>query len=449
MTLKNCLVYRDGNFVRMDLNIEKGVFVERSSEPTIDGTGYYVMPGFVDSHAHVIVTGHKYGYVNLENVHSIEELLKILSEQNHEPIIARGWSEEKLGTRPTRQLLDRLEKPVLLVRRCGHVAVANTSLMKLVGKWREDGIFKEEELETLRKSLPSREDEKFFKIGQERFLMHGVTFVHSDDLHGLNWKSLKEILQSSKMRIFEKVYFSSTTELENFDDFGQISDRVIVKAVKLFVDGSVGGRTAWLSLPYADDPSNLGMKLIDEVDLEKFAILCERKNVQLCVHAIGDEAVHTVAKVFRTHPNHRVIHAQLIREEDLLPLKESFFSIQPHFAFEDRHLIESVLPKNLKALRYPFLMLFQRGFKIAFSTDAPVSPEDPKYVIESAMRLGFTKRQAIELYTVAGARMAGLNNLGEIKTNFLADFCLYEKNPLDLDEDPVAVYVAGELVHEK
>jgi len=449
MTLKNCLVYRDGNFVKMDLNVEKGIFVDNPSEPLIDATGYYVMPGFVDSHAHVIGTGHKYGHVNLENVGSIEELLQILQAEDHGVIIGRGWSEEKLGTRPTRQLLDLLEKPVLLIRRCGHVAVANRFLMELTGRWREDGVFKEQDLEQLRKDLPSREDEKFFKIGQEHFLMHGVTFVHSDDLHGLSWENLKEILKDSKMRVFEKVYFSSLSDLEKFDDFGQISDRVIVKAVKLFADGSVGGRTAWLSVPYADDPSNFGTKLIDEEELEKFAILCERKNVQLCVHAIGDEALHMVGKVFSRHPNHRVIHAQLVRNEDLSVLRKSFFSVQPHFAFEDRHLIESVLPKNLKALRYPFLMLFQQGFKIAFSTDAPVSPEDPKYVIECAMKLGFTKQQAIELYTVAGARMAGLNNLGEIKTGFLADFCLYEKNPLDLDEDPVAVYVAGELVYEK
>ncbi|HBT38646.1 MAG: amidohydrolase [Pseudothermotoga sp.] len=449
MTLKNCLVYRNGNFVRMDLSVEKGIFVDSPSEPLIDATGYYVMPGFVDSHAHVIGTGHKYGHVNLENVGSIEELLEILQVGDPSVIIGRGWSEEKLGAKPTRELLDRLEKPVLLIRRCGHVAVANTPLMKLAGKWREDGVFKEQDLEELRKELPLREDEKFFKIGQERFLMHGVTFVHSDDLHGLSWGDLREILKDSKMRIFEKVYFSSLSDLERFDGFGQISDRVIVKAVKLFVDGSVGGRTAWLSVPYADDPSNSGTKLIDEEELEKFTILCERKNVQLCVHAIGDQAVHTVAKVFSRHPKHRVIHAQLVRDEDLSLLRGSFFSIQPHFAFEDRHLIESVLPEDLKALRYPFLMLFQQGFRIAFSTDAPVSPEDPKYVIECAMKLGFTKQQAIELYTVAGARMAGLNNVGEIKTGFLADFCLYEKNPLDLDEDPVAVYVAGELVHEK
>lgn len=449
MVLKNCLVYRNGDFIKTDLFVENGIFTDSPSQPVIDASNYFVMPGFVDTHAHVIGTGHKYGYLNLENVRSLEELLEVLREQTTNAIIARGWSEDKLGAKPTRQLLDQFEKPILLIRKCGHVAIANSALMKLTGLWKEDGTFKEKELEALRKNLPVREDEKFFKIGEERFLMHGVTFVHSDDLHGLSWENLKRILQGAKLRILEKVYFESVSELESFDDFGQISDRVIVKAVKVFMDGSVGGRTAWLSVPYSDDPQNFGTKLMDEDELEKFVMLCEKKNVQLCVHAIGDEAVHTVAKVFSKHPNHRVIHAQLVKEEDLPLLKGSFFSIQPHFAIEDKDLVESAIPKQLRALRYPFFALFQKGFKIAFSTDAPVSPEDPKYVIESALKLGFSKKQAIELYTIAGARMAGLKNVGEIKTGFLADFCLYQRNPLLLDDDPVAVYIAGELVYEK
>jgi len=260
---------------------------------------------------------------------------------------------------------------------------------------------------------------------------------------------LKNILVSSKIRLLEKVHFESPTELERFDDFGVISDRVVVKAVKIFADGSVGGRTAWLSVPYADDPSNFGMKLLSEEEIEIFANLCDRKNVQLCVHAIGDEAVHTAAKVLSRHPNHRIIHAQLVREEDLPLLRYTLFSVQPHFAIEDEKLMESALPKQLKALRYPFKFFFELGFTIAFSSDAPVSPEDPKYVIEKALKLGFTKRQAIELYTIAGAKLAGLDRLGKIETGYLADFCVYERDPLKLDEDPVAVYVAGELVYKR
>lgn len=449
MTLRGCLVYRDGDFAKMDLSVENGVFTNKTTEPIMDLKGYYVMPGFVDSHAHVIGVGHKYGLLNLENVTSLNQLLELLGRQSQDILIGRGWNEEKLGEIPTRQLLDRIQKPVLLVRRCGHVGVANSALMKLVGVWKEDGFFKEKELEDVRKRIPSLEEEKFYKIGEEHFLMHGVTFVHSDDLHGMDWNKLKSILSNSKIRLLEKVHFESPKELERFDGFGVISDRVTVKAVKIFADGSVGGRTAWLSVPYADDPSNFGMKLLSEEDIETFANLCDRKNVQLCVHAIGDEAVHTVAKVLNRHPNHRIIHAQLVREEDLPLLKNTLFSVQPHFAIEDEKLMESALPKQLKALRYPFKLLLKLGFTIAFSSDAPVSPEDPKYVIEKALKLGFTKRQSIELYTVAGAKFAGLNNLGKIEMNHLADFCVYERDPLKFDEDPVAVYVAGELVYKK
>ncbi|MFN4191049.1 MAG: amidohydrolase family protein, partial [Pseudothermotoga sp.] len=99
--------------------------------------------------------------------------------------------------------------------------------------------------------------------------------------------------------------------------------------------------------------------------------------------------------------------------------------------------------------KYDFLNLFKQGFKISFSTDAPVSPEDPKYVIEKALRMGFSLKEAIELYTVSGARSAGFDNIGEIKEGYVADFAVYERNPLKLEDDPVAVYVSGELVWER
>ncbi|MCX7813861.1 MAG: amidohydrolase, partial [Pseudothermotoga sp.] len=98
-----------------------------------------------------------------------------------------------------------------------------------------------------------------------------------------------------------------------------------------------------------------------------------------------------------------------MNESDLPLLRESYFSIQPHFAFEDQELIEKRIPKELNVLKYDFLNLFKQGYNISFSTDAPVSPEDPKYVIEKALKMGFSLKEAIELYTIAGAKTAGFD----------------------------------------
>ncbi|GAB4316825.1 amidohydrolase [Pseudothermotoga elfii] len=449
MIFRNCAVYRNGNFEKSDLFVENGIFTDSSSGPVIDLSGMYVMPGFVDSHAHILGVGQKCEHLNLEKICSQEELFQLLIKQDKKIILGRGWSEQTLGGYPDKKMLDKIQKPVVLTRKCGHVAVLNQSAMNLINMYKEDGIFKEDELEKIRGRLNNEDAERLFKIGEEEFLKHGVTFVHSDDLHGLSWDELKRILKKSRIRIFEKLHFSRIEDLERFNEFGVLTERVYVKGVKIFADGSLGGKTAYLSKPYADEKSYRGMCLANSQQIERFAEICSRKKVQLCIHAIGDAAVHEVAMALKNYPKNRLIHAQLIDEKDLKYLKDTYFCVQPHFAFEDQELISRRISKEFYGLKYDFLKLFKEGYRVTFSTDAPVSPHDPKYVIESALRMGFHLMDAINLYTYASSETTGLRNIGKIEIGYAADFAIYEKNPLKLEDDPIAVYVHGEQIWQK
>ncbi|MGJ8454095.1 amidohydrolase family protein [Pseudothermotoga sp. U03pept] len=449
MILKNALVYNNGRFEKKDLFIEGKIFVSKSDGPVLDLSGMYVISGFVDSHAHVLGVGHKYGYLNLEKVYSQEELIALVKDCTDLVIRGRGWSEEKLGGYPNKSLLDKIEKPIVLTRRCGHIAVLNNAAMKIVGLYKEDGIFREKELDIVRERIKDENPERYFTIGQEQFLKHGVTFVHSDDLHGITWQDLRKLLLKARIRIFEKLYFSNLEDLEEFDEFGTLTENVFIGGVKLFADGSLGGKTAYLSEPYADEREYRGMKLLDSKTIEEFAKICYQKRVQLCVHAIGDGAVHEVAKAFQRYPRNRIIHAQLVNEEDLPLLRQTHFSVQPHFAFEDQELIQQRIPKHSKVLKYDFLRFFKEGFELSFSSDAPVSPEDPKYIMQSALRMGFDLANAVELYTTAGAKAAGVDKVGKICEGYFADFAVYDRNPLKLEDDPVAVYLSGELVWQR
>ncbi|WP_041446373.1 amidohydrolase [Pseudothermotoga thermarum] len=449
MIFKNALIYKEGQFEKSDFFVENGMFVERPSESSKKNLqGFYVMPGYIDSHAHIIGVGKKYLQLNLENVKSQEEMYELISKCNASVVVGRGWSEEKLKGCPDKRMLDKFDKPVILIRRCGHVAIVNKKAMEIAGIQKEDGIFKEEELEILKSKFPDENYEQYFQVGQNAFLSKGVTFVHSDDLHGISWENLKKVLLGSKIRIFEKLYLPNVDQLENFNEFGRLTERVFVGGVKLFADGSLGGKTAYLSKPYPNSHGYRGTKLIDEDKLRQYAELCKEKRIQLCVHAIGDAAVSEVANVFKDFPNNRIIHVQLIKKEDLEKLRETYISIQPHFAFEDDEIKKSHIPQDLDALTYPFIEMFKMGLKIGFSSDAPVSPEDPKYVIEAALKLGFSPKECVDLYTTANAQMVKIP-LGKIEPGYMADFAIYERNPMKFEDDPVAVYVAGELVWEK
>ncbi|HEY8541891.1 MAG TPA: amidohydrolase family protein, partial [Pseudothermotoga sp.] len=271
MVLKNVLVYQNGEFVKKDLHVEGKFFVSNSSGLIFDFSGMYLMPGFVDSHAHILGVGHKYGYLNLEQIDSQEKLLNLIKNCNDAVIKGRGWSEQILGGYPDKNLLDQINKPVILKRRCGHIAVLNKAAMSVVRIYKNDGIFKENELDLIEEKLKDENPEKFFKIGEQKFLEHGVTFVHSDDLHGISWDQLKKILMNSRIRIFEKLYFPTINDLIEFDDFGDLTEKVYVKGVKIFADGSLGGKTAYLSLPYPDEVQYRGVKLLDSDQIENFA----------------------------------------------------------------------------------------------------------------------------------------------------------------------------------
>ncbi|HNS65951.1 MAG TPA: amidohydrolase family protein, partial [Mesotoga infera] len=160
--LKNSRVFSVdlGEFSHRDLYITDGRISDRVGPEalTMDLSGKFIYPGFVDSHAHLIGTGLEKMVVDLRNCRSMEELRSWLKEEG--PLIrGRGWDQETLGFLPERRILDRItSQPAILIRRCGHVATVNSaaidrfSLETLDGLDEtdiENGVIKERALERL------------------------------------------------------------------------------------------------------------------------------------------------------------------------------------------------------------------------------------------------------------------------------------------------------------
>jgi len=429
MIIKNGLVWNGRSFEKRTLYVENGKFIEYTDQgPVVDATGLFVMPGFVDSHAHVIGTGLKLLTYDLEKV----ELQNVLSEKDSgDFIIARGW--ENLPKNELLSIANSFEKPVFLIRKCGHVAWVNDYLKKSLNL--PDNLIYEGQIEHVWGEFGSDLYEKAFDEGQMEFLRHGVTQVHSDDLHGIDFGGLKELLKRSKIRIFEKL---NTCEpwLYEFGDVGLSK----IGSIKLFADGSLGAQTAYMYDSYQGSNETGMYTLPDNFDdIVKFA---ESKGIQLSIHVIGDKALHEVLERFdknEVHSRHRLIHLQFIRKNDFDRLRNYHLAVQPHFYFEDIPLLDTISYE----MGYPFLEMYKRGYSVAFSTDSPVSPADPKYVIENAMNMGFTKHQSLNLYSESGSKMAGIKS-GKIAEGYLADFCLYTGSVVE--NDPIKVYINGEEV---
>ncbi|MFN3329276.1 MAG: amidohydrolase family protein, partial [Fervidobacterium pennivorans] len=192
MVVKNGLVWNGKDFEKRDLYILSGKFVSKENYkenykkslvddlgPVVDATGLFVMPGFVDAHAHIIGTGMKLITIDLEKK-DISKLVDKAFSLEEKFIIARGW--EYLPDNQELSILNKINKPVLLIRKCGHVAWINDFLKRKIKS--EDNLIYEEKIDNLWAHLGDNYEEfyiKAFNYGINEFLKYGVTHVHSDD----------------------------------------------------------------------------------------------------------------------------------------------------------------------------------------------------------------------------------------------------------------------------
>lgn len=287
MVLKNCLVWNGTNFEKSNLYVKDSKIAteyDHVDGPVVDATGLFIMPGFVDSHAHIIGTGmlevfHNLNYENLESI--------LLSVKDEKYVLARGW--EELPKNELLTLANKLNIPVILIRKCGHTAWVNERVRKEL-KLQSNIIF-ESDLEKVWSYFGDELYVEAFHRGVEKFLSLGVTQVHSDDFHGVSFETLKKLLAESKIRILEKLYTSDPWNYE-FGEFGICK----IGAIKIFADGSLGARTAYMVEPYLDSGENGVLTLPENFDgIVQFA---EKTGLQLCVHVIGDLALHEVLNRF-------------------------------------------------------------------------------------------------------------------------------------------------------
>jgi predicted amidohydrolase YtcJ len=254
-----------------------------------------------------------------------------------------------------------------------------------------------------------------------------------------------------------------------------------VSTLKVFLDGTLGSRSAALLEPYADEPGHRGEMRVDPGWLAEQVRRADDDGWAVAMHAIGDRAVRHAVEVLeelpgrpRRHP-HRIEHVQTIDGTDLPRLAAcgAVASIQPvHFA-EDRLWIESRLGGRRAERAYPWRSLLRAGVSLAMGTDWPVAPLDPFQGLqaakkghspcagrsqretrdagESLSREALTLAEAWEAYSLGAARAAGREaELGTLDPGRRADFIVLSADPHDVPLDSIEVirtYVDGHRVH--
>ncbi len=416
--------------------VKDGVIVSLSTSPsyaTRRRVKGYIAPAFVDAHLHITWLGLALNGADLSPATSPEDVARLLSNARGPVAYGRGWDQERFrdpNTLPTRALLDMAvpDRPAVAVRVCGHLAVANTLALDLTRPWlayprhvdRERGMLREDAVYYVVEKLLSLLDTKsLVRDAVNTLASVGVAGASSMSCPANEAKALARLEREGSLPMRVACY-PSPEGLEEVA--GLLRDSRLVEAVgvKLFADGSLGARTAYLREPYTDDPGSRGVLLLDSERIIEIAGRVLSRGFRVATHAIGDAAIDEVLDAYeelQPGENARIEHASVVHNEqiDRMAGLGVHAVVQPRFRESDWWIDKRLGDRYV--LAYRFKTMLGKGVSVALSTDAPVEPYDPRETLSTALgycnapacrgeeNLGL--REAFRAYTYNAAAAAG------------------------------------------
>ncbi len=405
----------------------------------VDLKGRALLPGFNDSHMHLIgyaLTAEKVDLRHCSGVDEIVEAVRNFVRENRveagQWVFGWGWDQGLFSDPrlPTREDLDQAapDHPVAIIRTCLHVLSANTEALKKAGIDRAavpmeggniavdargvpTGVLEENAMSLVTGLQPPLDKEKLkslIKSASAAFLAAGLTSVQTDDLASVGGELAPVLIDAYReleaagelpLRVNLQAFLPEPEQLRSFlgrgHRTGQGGDYFKIGPLKLLTDGSIGGRTALVSAPYEDSPDTYGVSVLARGEVEELVGLAAEHDMQCAVHAIGDAAVKMVLEVYqetarrhpRTDPRYRVIHASMAgpRILDRFENQEVIADIQPSFIPSDYILVDRHLGPKRAAWTYRWRDFIDRGIRLAGGSDCPVENYEPLEGIHAAV----------------------------------------------------------------
>ena len=418
--LGDSVLVRNGSIVRVGV----GVDIASARRVRIGG---YLLPPLVDAHLHLESTGLARSSVDLSGAKSPEDVGRMLAGSPGPVALGRGWNQEEFEDSrrlPTRKVLDHYvpDRPALAVRVCGHMAVANSLLLRMVGfeglkpglvdlergLLFEDAVYRS--LEVVRGIFSAKD----LVVRASKMLSEaGIWGVSSMACSGSEMSALKSVGDNLAVRV--SCYASLSEYRRLAGPIGGVRWGVV--GVKLFSDGSLGARTALLRSPYSDDPATSGVELLGAREIERLATEFTARGFRTSIHAIGDKALDNVLEGLEkavsagARPEDlRVEHASIAWDEQISRLSRLgvWVVVQPRFRVSDWWVDRRLGPERASRV-YPFRTMMSAGARLALSSDSPVEPFDPSETFKAAIGLcngpacnpseSLSPKDTIKLYT--------------------------------------------------
>ncbi|MHD0319481.1 amidohydrolase [Fusobacterium sp. THCT1E2] len=485
-------------------------FEARKDKVVINLKGKTAVPGFNDSHVHFMNYGYTGKKIRLNDCKNIEELITLGREASPYGgwILGRGWNQDLfLGEKriPEKSDLDKIstEIPVCYTRACGHVAVINSKAMELCGITPETecfggdidyekGIFTENALYLVYSHISKLSLEEMKEIileTQEKFLAMGITSVQTDDFESFPDKDFKKVIQAYeelekekklKIRVYEQGLMPTKGRVKELAEHkyftGTGDERFKMGPIKLLLDGSLGGKTALLQLPYEGEEDNRGVVTYTQEEFDEIVKYADSLGYQIAVHAIGDGAVKMALDSFEKLPGlnrkrHGIVHCQITTMELINRIKELdiIVYIQPIFLDYDLHIVEDRVGYERSLESYAWRTMLNKGIRLCFGSDAPVDSADVIRSIHCAVNrqdINFypengwlpnekiSVEEAVRCYTVNSAYASFEENIkGSLEKGKLADFVVLDRDIFTIEKSQIlstkidSTIVGGEILY--
>lgn len=495
-----------------------------------------VYPGFIDAHAHLYGLGEEEITLQLIGSTSIDDVLgrlrDHLSAQKGETWIrGRGWDQNDWNEKlfPRKEDLDAIisSRPVFLSRIDGHAVWVNSRALEISGITGETpdpeggrilrdengeatGILLDNAIELVRRHIPPATVPEIlaaYRSAIARCLALGITGIHDMGMHARGIEAIRMMIAQNEFP-FHLIAYIDDENPETWESLLHRGRQVIgnsqltLAGLKLYADGALGSRGAWLLEEYADDPGNRGIAIVDEKVIAYEAARALPAGLQICVHAIGDAAVRRALDAYEAaltmYPPSpyplRIEHAQVISMEDI-PRFASLGvvpSMQPTHCTSDMTWAEARLGARRVQVAYPWNTLILSGAYIPGGSDFPVERPDPLAgIYAAAFRMDaegrpasqahidtffqtdqtvpdlparrehgwfadqcMSRADAIRAFTVWAARAGGVETeRGSIEAGKWADFVILSRDLTTVAREDflasrvLATYVAGKAVY--
>jgi hypothetical protein len=460
----------------------------------LDLKGKRVLPGFYDSHVHLLGSGQRLSEVALKDAKDEAEFGKRLREFDKKLprdrwLLGGEWDHDRTfnGELPTAALLDKYvpDRPVFLRRYDGHMGVVNSVVLKMAGinadskdpdggviyrkpnSQEPTGLLRDNAMDPVYKLIPPPSDGEIAEAVQAALKeANGVGVTSVQDMDGSDpatrrklFHLYQQLAKSNKLtvRVDLRWPLSDWKELADLGtEAGFGNDWVKIAGVKGFADGSLGSSTAKMFEPFVNEPGSTGVFVTPPGTMYEWVKGADKAGLSVAVHAIGDRANAEMLDIFERvikengprDRRFRIEHAQHLRPQDFSRFHELgvIASMQPYHIIDDGRWAEGRIGTKRCASSYANRSLLDAKATLAFGSDWSVAPLSPILGIDAAVNRrtiddknpkGWFPEQkigvkeAIQAYTLDSA-YAGFEekDRGSLEVGKLADFVVLSRDIL-------------------